>query len=250
MSARGLVLVTGGARRVGAAIAKRLARDGWAIALHCHGSRAEAEKVSAEIAANGGRAEIFQADLRDEASTSAMSDALAARGDWVGAVNSAARFDSDDITDFSYDAATMQLRLNLVAPVYLARRLNAAMTPNTRGFVTNIADQKVLNPNPDFMSYTLSKLGLAGATSTLAMALAPRIRVNCIAAGLMLRSGDQTEQNFKQVHDDNLLKRGTTPEDVADAVAYLAQAENITGALIPVDGGQHLVPSARDVMFD
>lgn len=250
MSARGLVLVTGGARRVGAAIAKRLAQDGWTIALHYRGSRAEADKVGTEISAAGGRAEIFQADLRDEPSTGAMCDALSARGDWVGVVNSAASFDQDDIATFSYDAAATQLRLNLIAPVYLARRLGAAIAPDARGFVTNIADQKVLNPNPDFLSYTLSKLGLANATSTLTMALAPRIRVNCIAAGLMLHSGDQTDENFKRVHDNNLLKRGTTPEDVADTVAYLAQAENITGALIPVDGGQHLVPSARDVMFD
>jgi NAD(P)-dependent dehydrogenase (short-subunit alcohol dehydrogenase family) len=245
-----LVLVTGGGRRVGAAIAKRLARDGWTIGLHCNASRDEAETVAAEIAKAGGAAEIFQANLRDEASTGAMCDALATRGDWVGLINSAASFEHDDIADFSYGAATEQLRLNLIAPVYLARRLHQALAQKTRGFIVNISDQKVFNPNPDFLSYTLSKLGLTHATAPLAMALAPRIRVNTVAAGLMLPSVDQTDDNFERVHDANLLKRGTTPDDVADACAYFAKAENVTGTIITVDGGQHLVPSARDVMFD
>jgi NAD(P)-dependent dehydrogenase (short-subunit alcohol dehydrogenase family) len=244
----GLVLVTGAGKRVGLAIAARLAKDGWTLALHCNRSRDGADKLAAEIGSQGGSAEVYQANLRDEAETSALCGKLAARGDWVGVVNSAASFDEDDIASFAYDTAAHQLRLNLIAPVYLARRLAAAAP--ARGFVTNIADQKVLNPNPDFLSYTLSKLGLAGATGTLAMALAPRIRVNCVLPGLMLRSGDQTEENFKRVHEANLLKRGTTPEDVADTVAFLAKADNITGATIAVDGGQHLVPSARDVMFE
>lgn len=245
---RGTVLVTGAGKRVGSAIAARLAKDGWAIALHYHASRDGADKLAAQIGANGGKADVFRANLSDETETSAMCDALAARGDWIGLVNSAASFTEDDITSFSYGTAATQLRLNLIAAVYLARRLGAAVA--TRGFVTNIADQKVINPNPDFLSYTLAKLGLANATSTLAMALAPKVRVNCVLPGLMLPSGDQTEENFKRVHDANLLKRGATPEDVADACAYLASAEAITGAVITVDGGQHLVPSARDVMFD
>jgi NAD(P)-dependent dehydrogenase (short-subunit alcohol dehydrogenase family) len=245
---RGLVLVTGAGKRVGSAIAARLVRDGWAVALHFHESRDGADKLAAEIHANGGKADVLQANLSDETETSALCDALAARGDWIGLVNNAASFTEDDIASFAYDAAAAQLRLNLIAPVYLARRLGAAIT--TRGFVTNIADQKVINPNPDFLSYTLSKLGLANATATLAMALAPRVRVNCVLPGLMLPSGDQTAENFQRVHDANLLKRGATPEDVADACAYLASAEAVTGATIAVDGGQHLVPSPRDVMFD
>lgn len=247
---RGCVLVTGAGKRVGSAIAARLAKDGWSIALHYHASRDGADKLAADIRANGAAADVLRANLSDERETSALCDALAARGDWVGLVNSAASFSEDDITSFAYDAAAMQLRLNLIAPIYLARRLGAAVSADARGFVTNIADQKVINPNPDFLSYTLAKLGLANATSTLAMALAPRVRVNCVLPGLMLPSGDQTAENFKRVHDANLLRRGATPEDVADACAYLASAEAITGATIAVDGGQHLVPSTRDVMFD
>ena len=243
----GLVLVTGAGRRVGAGIARRLARDGWIVGVHFNGSRDGAETVAREIQADGGRAEIFSANLTDQGAIDAMASALARRGDWVGLVNSAASFTPDTIDDFSLDAAQTQVRLNLLAPVYLARKLREQIGAHS-GFVTNISDQKVLNQNPDFLSYTLAKTGLAHATSALAMAMAPHIRVNCIAAGLMLVSGDQT--NFEDVHNDNLTRKGTRVEDVADAVAFLAKAENITGALLPVDGGQHLVPKARDVMFD
>lgn len=245
----GLVLVTGAGRRVGAGIASRLARDGWTVGVHYHDSRQGAEEVANKIRAEGSAAELFSADLTDQAAVDAMTATLAQRGDWIGLVNSAASFTPDTIDDFTLDAAQTQLRLNLLAPVYLARKLREAIG-DRKGFVTNISDQKVLNQNPDFLSYTLAKTGLAHATSALAMALAPNVRVNCIAAGLMLVSGDQTAENFQEVHDQNLTGVGTRVEDVADAVAFLAKAENITGALIPVDGGQHLVPSARDVMFD
>ena len=245
----GLVLVTGAGRRVGAGIARRLARDGWAIGVHYNGSRAGAEDVAKAIRTNGGTVELFSADLTDQSAVDSMTVALAQRGDWVGLVNSAASFTPDTIADFTLDAAQAQLRLNLLAPVYLARKLREAAGAKS-GFVINISDQKVLNPNPDFLSYTLAKTGLAHATSALAMALAPNIRVNCIAAGLMLISGDQSNENFEGVHNQNLTGLGTRIEDVANSVAFLAKAENITGALLPVDGGQHLMPSARDVMFD
>lgn len=244
---KGRVLVTGAGRRVGAAIVQRLAGDGWAVGVHYNASRNDADQIVAAIRAAGGEAEAFGADLRDQAASDAMAAALNARGDWVGLVNSAASFEHDDIASFAFAPAQAQLRLNLIAPVYLARALAAAQP--AQGFVVNIADQKVLNPNPDFLSYTLSKLGLAGATSTLAMALAPAIRVNCIAPGLMLPSGEQTKENFARVHDQTLTGTGATPEDVAEAVIYLANACAVTGQILVVDGGQHLMKSARDVMF-
>lgn len=245
----GAVLVTGAGKRVGAAIAARLGAEGWFVWVHHKSSHADAEAVAKSIIADGGRAEAVQADLTKEAEIDSMAATLAARGDWVGVVNNAASFVQDSIADIAFAPAEAQLRLNLLAPVYLARCLAGSLGPDARGFVVNIADQKVLNPNPDFLSYTLAKLGLAHATAALAMALAPRVRVNCIAAGLMLPSGEQTDANFARGHDQNLTGQGTRPADVANAVAFLASADNITGALLPVDGGQHLVSSARDVMF-
>lgn len=244
---KGLVLVTGAGRRVGAGIARRFAEDGWAIGVHYNSSCTEADQVVEAIRAAGGQAEALGADLTSEAAIDAMSAALSACGNWVGLVNCAASFEHDSIASFAFEPAAKQLRLNLVAPVYLARKLAAAKP--AQGFVVNIADQKVANPNPDFLSYTLSKLGLAAATDTLAMALAPTIRVNCIAPGLMLPSGAQTEDNFKRVHGQTLTGKGATVEDVAEAALFLANARNITGALLAVDGGQRLVASARDVMF-
>jgi len=244
---KGLVLVTGAGRRVGAAIAGRLAQDGWTIGVHYNSSRAGAEAVVAAIAQAGGAAALFGADLRDQASIDAMTQALAARGDWVGLVNSAASFAHDDLASFAAASAEAQLKLNLIAPVVLSRALAAAKP--AQGFVINIADQKVKNPNPDFLSYTLSKLGLAAATDTLAMAMAPNVRVNCIAPGLMLPSGDQTEAQFARVHGRTLTGKGASIEDVAEAALFLANARNITGAYLAVDGGQRLVASARDVMF-
>ena len=244
---KGLVLVTGAGRRVGAAIARRLAQDGWSVGVHFRASHAEADAVIQSIRTAGGDAHGFAADLANSDSIDAMAATLHARGDWVGLVNSAASFEQDDLSSFAFAAAQVQLRLNLIAPVYLARALAAAKPAH--GFVINIADQKVLNPNPDFLSYTLSKLGLAAATDTLAMALAPNIRVNCIAPGLMLPSGEQTEANFARVHGQTLTGSGATLDDVAEAALFFANARNITGAFLSVDGGQHLVRSARDVMF-
>lgn len=244
---KGLVLVTGAARRVGAGIAHRFAEDGWAVGVHFNSSRGEADKIVDAIRAAGGQAETFGADLTSEAAIDAMCAALTARGDWVGLVNSAASFEHDNIASFTFEPAAKQLRLNLIAPIYLARKLAAAEP--AQGFVVNIADQKVANPNPDFLSYTLSKLALASATDTLAMALAPNIRVNCIAPGLMLPSGEQTEENFKRVHGQTLTGKGATVEDVAEAALFLANARNITGVFLAIDGGQRLVASARDVMF-
>lgn len=245
MKRDGVVLVTGAGKRVGAAIVRRLAADGWRVAVHYRHSRAEAEALAREV---NGRAE--QADLNDQDSIDAMAARIARSGErWAGLVNNAASFDFDAFGDFSFASAQAALRTNCIAPLYLAKKLWAQAGDGDH-FVINIADQKVWNPNPDFFSYTLAKVALAHMTDTLAMALAPKVRANCVAPGLALLSGDQTEENFARVHGRTALGRGTTPEDVADAAAYFASATGVTGASLLVDSGQHLVKNARDVMFD
>lgn len=242
-----IVLVTGAGVRVGAAIARRLAAEGWTIAAHYRRSKDAAAALAKEL---GGGAMAVGADLDDQAAIDAVAEEIGRAGlRWAGVVNSAATFAYDSIADFSFDRALAALRTNLVAPVYFARALHRAASGGDK-FVINIADQKIANPNPDFLSYTLAKLALAHATDTLAMALAPAVRVNCVAPGLMLISGDQTPENFARTHAKTALGRGTTPEDLAGAVAYLAGATAVTGAILAVDCGQHLVRAARDVMFE
>jgi NAD(P)-dependent dehydrogenase (short-subunit alcohol dehydrogenase family) len=141
------------------------------------------------------------------------------------------------------------MRINVAAPVLLAQALHAALPSDARGVVINLLDQKLANPNPDFLSYTLSKAALQEATTLLAMALAPAVRVVGVAPGLTLVSGAQTDEGFRRAHARTPLGRSSTPDDIAQAVVYLAKATAVTGATLLVDGGQHLARSERDVMY-
>ena len=243
-------LVTGGARRLGRAIALGLARAGWDIALHYGRSADDAAATVREIVALGRRAIAVQADLADEAQTAAMFDAA-----WQGLgalgclVNNASRFEPDRPETAGYESLLAHAGPNLAAPVLLSRRLHEALGENRCGVVINLLDQKLDNPNPDFFSYTLTKFGLLGATRMMAMAFAPRLRVAGVSPGVTLVSGGQTEAGFAQSHTMTPLGRSSTPEDIVRAVVFLADARAITGVNLLVDGGQHLLPLPRDVMY-
>ncbi|WP_427312353.1 SDR family oxidoreductase [Cupriavidus sp. H39] len=259
--ARGVALVTGGARRLGRAIALELAAQGWDVAVHCHRSVDEAEALATQIRALGRRAAVLRADLADEAATSRLvADCTAALGVPACLVNNASLFQYDVATSFSYASLDTHMRTNVAAPLLLARELHKALAASAaaegankaaepRGVVINLLDQKLDNLNPDFLSYTLSKAALQTATVQLAQALAPRLRVVGVAPGITLVSGEQSEQSFRRAHRVTPLGQSSTPEDIAQAVAYLAQARAVTGTTLYVDGGQHLMPLARDVMF-
>lgn len=248
--APGVALVTGGARRIGRAIALELAAHGWDVAVHCHRSRDDAEAVAAQIRASGRRAAVLQADLADESATGGLISACtAALGTPSCLVNNASLFQYDVATSFSYASLDTHMRTNVAAPLLLARELHRALAPEQRGVVINLLDQKLDNLNPDFLSYTLSKAALHTATMQLAQALAPRLRVVGVAPGITLVSGDQSGNSFRRAHRMTPLGQSSTPEDIAQAVAYLAQARAVTGTTLYVDGGQHLMPLARDVMF-
>lgn len=247
---RGIALVTGGARRIGRAIALELAARGWDIAVHCHRSRDEAEEVAGQIRALGRRAAVLQADLADEAATGGLIAACtAALGTPTCLVNNASLFQYDVATSFSYGSLDTHMRTNVAAPLLLSRELHRALPDDARGVVINLLDQKLDNLNPDFLSYTLSKAALQTATMQLAQALAPRLRVVGVAPGITLVSGDQSGGGFKRAHRMTPLGQSSTPDDIAQAVAYLAEARAVTGTTLYVDGGQHLMPLARDVMF-
>jgi NAD(P)-dependent dehydrogenase (short-subunit alcohol dehydrogenase family) len=248
------VLVTGGAQRLGREIALAMARAGWDVAVHYGRSQREALATVADIQAIGRQAVAVQADLADEASVSALFDAArTGLGDLDCVVNNASRFEPDRPETFAYDQLQAHMAPNLAAPLLLARRLYALHAGRTgsphRGVVVNVLDQKLENLNPDFLSYTLSKAALHSATRMLAMAFAPVLRVVAVSPGITLRSGDQTAEAFEQAHRQTPLGRSSTPGDIADAVVFLANAPAITGVNLTVDGGQHLLPLPRDVMY-
>ncbi len=246
----GVALVTGGARRIGRAIALALAKAGWDVALHYHRSHADAEDTARAVHALGRRAALLPCDLADEkAVRQLLARAQAALGPVSCVVNNASLFEQDSAHDFSATCLNAHMQANLVAPVLLAQALHAATPSGAQSVVINLLDQKLYNLNPDFLSYTLSKAALHSATTMLAQALAPTVRVVGVAPGLTMVSGAQTQEGFLRAHRATPLGRSSTPDDVADAVVYVAGARALTGTTLLVDGGQHLTPQARDVMF-
>ncbi len=249
-----VALITGAGRRIGRAIALAMARAGWDIAVHYRASRQEAEAVASEIEALGRRATLVHGDLADEAAVRRLLPAAAeALGAVTCVVNNASLFDYDSAADFSPAKLDAHMQANVAAPVLLAQALHAHVADGSQGVaqgvIVNLLDQKLYNPNPDFLSYTLSKAALHSATTLLAQALAPKVRVVGVAPGITLVSGDQSEAGFAHAHTQTPLGRSSTPEDVAAAVLYAATARAVTGTTLLVDGGQHLQPLPRDVMF-
>jgi NAD(P)-dependent dehydrogenase (short-subunit alcohol dehydrogenase family) len=237
-------LITGGGRRIGASIARALARAGYAVVLHVNRSRAEAESLAEEIVRDGGRATVVLADLAAHEAVRGLIPAAAAFGPLTLLVNNAGAFDPDEIETLERARFERTFAVNLAAPLFLAQAF-AAQAP-AGSAVVNVLDQRVFKPTPRFLSYTLSKSALQTATVTLAQALAPKVRVNAVAPGPTLPSPRQSEEQFAAQTASLLLGEGPTPEDIAAAVLYLAEATSVTGVTIAVDGGQHLAWRTAD----
>jgi NAD(P)-dependent dehydrogenase (short-subunit alcohol dehydrogenase family) len=251
---RPVALVTGGAKRLGRSIALTLAQDGWDVALHYGRSAAAAEQTLEELRKLGAQAIALSADLDIESEIEELLPRCARElGEVQCLVNNAARFEFDTIEQFESERLRAQMQTNLVAPLLLARNLHrrqlAQRAPPASAVVINILDQKLFNPNPDYFSYTLSKAALHAATTLMAQALAPLVRCVGVAPGITLPSDDQTEEGFEQAHRVTPLGRSSTPDEVAQAVCYAARARALTGTTLLVDGGQHLWPTERDIMF-
>ncbi|MDZ7589143.1 MAG: SDR family oxidoreductase [Rubrivivax sp.] len=249
-----VVLVTGSAQRIGREIALELAAHGWQVAVHYRRSAAEAEQTVAAVQQAGGRAIAFAADLADETECEALVPAVqAAFGRVDAVVNNASLFEYDSVGDFSFAAMERHWRANTASAIVLARALHACVTapgaPGGTGVVVNLLDQKLWNPNPDYLSYTLSKAALEAANTLLAQALAPRVRVCGVAPGVTLLSGEMSGGEFDASHRMTPLQRSSTPQDVARTVRFLLESPAITGTTLLVDGGQHLQAQPRDVMF-
>lgn len=251
-----MVLVTGGARRIGRELSLGFAARGWDVAVHYGDSREAADEVVAQIEALGRRAVALHADLASEADVARLVSACTeALGRPACVVNNASRFEEDTARDVGYETLLRLMAINVGAPLVLARTLYeatpdaAATDESLRTCVINVLDQKLYNMNPDYVSYTLTKAALANATVSLAQALAPKVRVVGLAPGLTMQSGDQTPESFAAAHKVTPLGRASRPADIVDAALYLAGASGVTGTTLVVDGGQHLVPLPRDVMF-
>lgn len=252
--ARPTALITGAARRLGSDIACALGAAGWRVAVHFHHSRAEAEALVSRLEQQGVSAQCFGLDLACLSADSAaafLGDVEAALGPVGLLVNSASRFDYDTPTQITAEAVASHMATNLTAPLLLTQALHARVRQSHRpvAVAIHLLDQKLDNPNPDFFSYTLSKAALAEAVRLQAMAMAPALRVLAVSPGITLPSADQTEAEFLEAHRQTPLGQSSTADEVAQAVVWLADARAITGTRLLVDGGQHLHPIARDIMF-
>jgi NAD(P)-dependent dehydrogenase (short-subunit alcohol dehydrogenase family) len=250
MASRPVVLVTGAARRLGREIALELGAAGFDVAVHFRGSREAAEATAADLRAAGAGAATFGADLADEAACRALVPAVNRHfGRLDAVVNNASTFEYDAPDNFSHAAMDRHWRANVAPAVILAQALHEQLQQGAAGCVVNLLDQKLWNPNPDYFSYTLSKAALEAATTMLALALAPRLRVCGVAPGVTLVSGPMTEGEFDAARRLTPLARSSTPQDVARAVRFLIESPAITGTTLLVDGGQHLQRQPRDVLF-
>lgn len=249
------VLVTGAAKRLGREIALALAAAGWQVAVHYRSSEPDALETVADcdrLATTSGpqqpKSAAFGADLADEAAVRGLLPRVVAHFGAVDAVvNNASLFEHDDTASFGYAALERHLRSNTGAPIVLAQALHTHLAERGgTGCVVNLLDQKLWNPNPDFLSYTLSKAALEAANTLLAQALAPRVRVVGVAPGLTLTSHLLSDEKFQALHALSPLGRSSTPADVAATVAFALANGSITGTTLLVDGGQHLMKFERD----
>jgi NAD(P)-dependent dehydrogenase (short-subunit alcohol dehydrogenase family) len=251
MSGSHLALVTGAGKRLGRAIALKLADAGCDVAVHYNSSRVEAQETMEAIHALGRNAACVQFDLAD---ADAFGPALDHVQEMLGRpvdvlVNSASLFEWDDIASVEPANLTRHFERNLFAPVMLTRMVVERSGEGARGLILNLLDTKLANTNPDHLSYTLTKYALEGFTAMMARGLAPRFRVNAIAPGHTLPGPDETDAHFEAAHGQTPLARGPTPEDIADAAAYLLGARAVTGQTLIVDGGAFMRRAERDVMF-
>ena len=247
-SAGPVALVTGAGRRIGAAIARDLARHGWAVAIHYRGSRREAGALVSEIEAAGGRAAALPCDLARETEVETLIPRAAeALGPVTCLVNNASAFEMDKIDTVTRESWDRHIETGLRAPLVLSQAFARQLPGEVEGNIVNMLDQRVWKLTPYFLSYTVAKTGLWTLTQTLALALAPQIRVNGIGPGPTLPSERQSDEQFRLQQAAVPLKRGPTLDEIAATVRYILATPSLTGQMIALDGGQHLAWQTPDV---
>ncbi len=236
-----IALVTGGAKRIGKSIALRLAENGWSVAIHYRKSAAKAEVVAAEVRLRGGRAMTVAADLGNEAEVvTIIPRVMAELGPLTLLVNNASVFEMDKADTVTRESWDKHLEANLRAPFVLSQAFAKQLPEGEQGNIVNLLDQRVWKLTPYFISYTIAKMGLWTLTRSLALAYAPRIRVNGIGPGPTLPSPRQTEEQFAAQSAAMPLGHGATPQEIARGVLYILSAPSMTGQMIALDGGEHL----------
>lgn len=234
-------LVTGGARRIGRGIAMALAEAGFDVAIHCHTSREDADQTARDIRERGRDAVVLQASLSDETAVRGLvASAASALGPIGVLVNNASSFERDAWQDASRESWDAHIEPNLRAPFVLMQDFAKALPAEARGLIVNLLDERVWSLTPHFVSYTVSKAALWTLTQTMALALAPRIRVNGIGPGPTMPSLRQTPEQFEQQCASVPLRHGSSPEEIGHAVLAMLQLPSLTGQMMALDGGQHL----------
>lgn len=250
-SPHGAALVTGAGQRLGRAFAEALAADGWFVFVHYHRSADQARDTVARIRSAGGQAKSVRADLASPRGAEAVVGRCVAPGVTLRClVNSASLFELDRLATATAASFDRHMAVNLRAPLLLSQAFARQLPATQTGVIVNLLDQKLWNLNPDFLTYTLSKVGLQGLTTLLAQSLAPRIRVAGIAPGLTLRSGSQTDARFLEQHAANPLGVGVTPDHLIAALRFILATPTYTGDTIVIDSGEHLTGRPRDIAFD
>lgn len=236
------VLITGAGTRIGSHLARGLAADGWTVAIHYNRSKTAALELATEIKKNGGDAVAVCANLNvPHDLDSLVNRASDAAGQPITAlINNASTFEPDDAENFTSGTLNFHMNVNLNAPIFLSQAFAIQLPDGISGNIINILDQRLLDPEPEFFTYTISKAALHWATKTMAQSFAPRIRVNAIGPGPTLQSKHQTDQEFADEIGQTLLKRPSNPESILGATRYLLGAESVTGQFLAVDSGQHL----------
>ena len=245
------VLVTGGSKRIGREICLRLAREGFAVAVHHRDSEPESLGVVDEISSLGSKAVSVRSDLTEIGSAAELiAQCNAKLGPISFLVNNASIFEYDDIFSVSESSWDSHMDVNARAQTMLIRALAEGIPTGESGSVVNIIDQKIASPNPDYLSYTASRFAMLGMTETLARGLAPKVRVNAVAPGHTLPSPKQTDSGFAKAQTESPLGYGTEPSDVAEAVCFLLNSRALTGQVLFVDCGERFLNRSRDVVFE
>ena len=253
----GAALVTGAAKRLGRAMALSLAERGHDIAVHYSGSQSDAEQTAEACRKFGVRAETFQADLLDADDTASLvPNVLDAFGSLSILINNASIFEYDTLETATQTSWARHIDSNLRAPLFLTQAFAEHVPdghcdennePLATGLVINMIDQRVRKLTPEFMTYTIAKMGLWAFTQTASRALAPRIRVNAIGPGPTMQGSRQTAEHFAAQRSGTVLKRGSSPKGIVQAMNYFIDADDVTGQLLCVDGGQHLAWQTPDI---